>query len=81
MAKGTPETPAQDAVMEFVRDYKTSEHYDSDGNSPTYEEIANHLGVRPATAYGIVLKLIKRGKLRVNGRGKIVLGGKYLPPE
>ena len=73
------ESPSQDALLEFVRDYKQSD--EADGNSPTYEEIANALGVSTATAYTLVLRMIKRGSIRVNNRGKIVLGGKYLPPE
>lgn len=73
------ETPAQDAILEFVRDYKSSD--EADGNSPTYNEIAEALNVSVATAYNTVSRLIRHGKLKVNGRGKIVLGGKYYPPE
>lgn len=71
--------PAQDAILEYVSDYKqTSE---ADGNSPTYQEIAQALGVSSATAYNTVMRLVRHGKLRINKRGKIVLGGKYLPPD
>jgi Mn-dependent DtxR family transcriptional regulator len=73
------ESPTQDALLEFVRDYKQSN--EADGNSPTYEEIAEALGVNRTTAYNTVLRLIKRGKLSVNNKGKIRLGGKYIPPE
>lgn len=73
------ESPTQDALLEFVRDYKRSD--EADGNSPSYEEIAEALSITKATAYNTVLRLIKRGKLSVNNRGKIKLGGKYIPPE
>lgn len=71
--------PAQDAVLEFLRDYKRSD--DADGNSPTYQEIAEALGVTTATAYNTVLRLVRKGRVRINKRGKIALGGKYIPPE
>ena len=73
------EAPAQDAILEFVRDYKSSN--EMDGNSPTYGEIAEALGVSTATAYNTVSRLIRHGKLKINRRGKIVLGGKYLLPD
>lgn len=73
------ESPAQDAVLEFVRDYKSDD--ENDGNSPTYQDIADALGVSTTTAYNTVSRLIRRGKLQINLRGKIKLGGKYLLPE
>jgi len=73
------EAPAQDAILEYVRDYKSNP--ESDGNSPTYGEIAEAVGVSPATAYNTVMRLIRHGRLRINSRGKIVLGGKYLLPD
>jgi predicted transcriptional regulator len=73
------DSPTQDALLEFVRDYKQSN--EADGNSPTYEEIAEALGVNRTTAYNTVLRLIKRGKISINNKGKIKLGGKYIPPE
>ncbi len=73
------EAPAQEAVLEFVRDYKQTD--DADGNSPTYQEIAEALGVSTATAYNTVMRLVRHEKLKINSRGKIKLGGKYLPPE
>lgn len=73
------EAPAQDAVLEFVADYKATS--EADGNSPTYQEIAEALGVSSATAYNTVMRLVRHGRLRINKRGKIVLGGKYLPPD
>lgn len=73
------EAPAQEAILEFVRDYKQTD--DADGNSPTYQEIADALGVSTATAYNTVMRLIRHGKLSINSKGKIKLGGKYFPPE
>lgn len=69
--------PAQDAIFEFIRDYKRGE----DGNSPTYQEIAEALGVTTATAYNTVLRLVRRGVVKINKRGKISIGGTYIPPE
>lgn len=71
--------PAQDAVLEFLRDYKASS--DADGNSPTYEEIADALGISQSTAYNTVSRMVRRGIVKINKRGKIALGGKYIPPE
>lgn len=73
------QAPAQDAILEYVADYKQTD--ENDGNSPTYQEIADALGVATATAYNTVMRLVRHGKLRINNRGKIVLGGKYFPPE
>jgi len=71
--------PAQDAVLEFLRDYKKSD--DADGNSPTYEEIAEALGISQSTAYNTVLRMVRRGIVKINKRGKIAIGGRYIPPE
>jgi Mn-dependent DtxR family transcriptional regulator len=71
--------PSQAALLEFVRDYKQSD--DADGNSPTYQEIACALGVSPQTAYNLALRLVAKGILKFNKNRKLILGGKYIPPE
>jgi DNA-binding IclR family transcriptional regulator len=68
----------QDAILEFLFDYKRSQ----DGNSPTYQEIADALGKRPANVYRYVQSMCARGLIRLNHRGKIVVvGGKYITPD
>ncbi|MCZ2078453.1 MAG: hypothetical protein LC130_26075 [Bryobacterales bacterium] len=77
MARQRP-TPMQDAIVEFLTDYKRL----NDGNSPTYQEIADALGKRPANIYRYVQSLCMKGVIALNHRGKIVLvGGKYIPPD
>lgn len=78
MARRNREAPAQERLLEFLRDYKQSP--DADGNSPTYEECAEALGVSVATIYNTASRMIRRGTIRMNGRGKLVLGGRYIPP-
>jgi Mn-dependent DtxR family transcriptional regulator len=71
--------PSQDKVLQFLRDYKADE--ENDGNSPTYQQIAEALEISQGTAYTLVLRMVKRGVVKVNRRGKITLGGKYIPPS
>lgn len=73
-------TPTQDRIVIFVRDWKGNPV--NDGNSPTYQDIADGLGISITTAYTAIQKLIRRGRLKVNTKGKLVLpGGTYLVPE
>jgi hypothetical protein len=70
--------PCQDAILEFMRDYKAAP--ENDGNSPTYEEIATALGVSVPAIYTACLRLVGHGTLRFNRSRKLVLGGKWIPP-
>lgn len=75
----TREAPLQDAIMEFLRDWKANPV--NDGNSPTYQDIATALGKKTSRIYDRVQRLCNRGELNINDRGKIVLGGQYILPE
>ncbi|MBX3083929.1 MAG: winged helix-turn-helix transcriptional regulator [Anaerolineae bacterium] len=73
-------TPTQDRIVAFMRDWKANPV--NDGNSPTYQDIADGLGISITTVYTAIQKLIQRGKLKQNTKGKLVLpGGMYLVPE
>ena len=73
-------TPTQDRIVAFMRDWKGNPV--NDGNSPTYQDIADGLGISITTVYTAIQKLIRRGKLKINMKGKLVLpGGTYLVPE
>lgn len=71
----------QEQIIEFVRDYKQDP--ENDGNSPTYQEIAQALGKKwRANIYRYVQSLERKGLINVNKRGKLrLIGGKYIPPE
>lgn len=71
--------PVQDEILEFLRDYKRDPN--NDGNSPTYDEIAEALDRWPGTVHRYCQSMERRGVIRFNQRGKIVLpGGRYLAP-
>lgn len=71
--------PIQEAILEYLRDYKRDP--ENEGNSPTYSEIAEAIGQYPADIHNRVQRMEKLGLVKVNQRGRINLGGKYLPPE
>ena len=77
--KTTRDAPLQAAIVECVRDWKADPA--NDGNSPTYQDIAEKLGKRRSRIHEKVQRLIVLGELKINQHGKIVLGGKYLLPE
>jgi hypothetical protein len=73
-------TPIQDAILEFLRDWKRNP--ENDGNSPTFEQIAKGIGKYRSDVRNRVLSMEKNGLIRINKYGKIALpGGKYLLPE
>lgn len=73
-------SPLQDAILEFLRDWKRDE--ENDGNSPSYSDIARALAKYPANIHRYVGSMERKGLVRINRRGKITLpGGKYIPPE
>ena len=73
-------TPTQDRILVFMRDWKSNPV--NDGNSPNYKDIADGLGISLTTVYTAIQKLIRRGKLKINMKGKLVLpGGTYLVPD
>jgi len=73
-------TPTQDRIVAFMREWKANPV--NDGNSPNYQDIADGLGISITTVYTAIQKLIQRGKLKQNTKGKLVLpGGTYLVPE
>ena len=72
--------PIQEAILEFLRDWKHNP--ENDGNSPTYQQIADGIGKHRADVRNRILSMEKRGLVRINRHSKIVLvGGKYLLPE
>lgn len=71
-------SPVQDAILEFITDYKR----ENDGNSPSYQEIATAIGSCAANVYRYVQSLERKQAVSVNKKGKLTLpGGKYIPPE
>ena len=73
------DAPTQDAIMEFMSDYKRDPA--NDGNNPTYEEMAKALGVTVPAVYNACLRLVGHGVLKFNGNRKLIIGGKWIPPE
>jgi len=69
----------QDAIMDYLVDYKADPR--NDGNNPTYQEIANALGIRKEAVYQAALRLVGHGILRFNANRKLIVGGKWTPPE
>lgn len=69
----------QDAIMDYLIDYKANA--ENDGNNPTYQEIARALGISKEAVYQAVLRMIGHGTLRFNRVRKVVVGGKWTPPE
>ncbi len=75
-------TPTQKHILSFIITYKADPH--NDGNSPTYEEIAEALGFHKANVYRHCRKLEERGWLQINEQGKLTIPGgrwRYLPPR
>jgi len=73
------DTPIEDAILEFLRDWKNAPS--KDGNSPTYAQIATGVGKYPADVHKCVQAMVRKGKLQLNEDNKIALGGKYILPE
>jgi hypothetical protein len=73
-------TPTQDRIIAFMREWKANPV--NDGNSPVYQDIADGLGISLTVVYTAIQKLIRRGRLSINTKGKLVLpGGTYLLPD
>ncbi|MFN8418894.1 MAG: helix-turn-helix domain-containing protein [Anaerolineae bacterium] len=73
-------TPTHKAILNFIIDYKADPQHD--GNSPSYDEIAEKLGIHRATVYRHCQKLEERGWLQINAQGKLILPGgrwRYTP--
>lgn len=73
-------TPTQNAILRFIIGYKADPQHD--GNSPSYDEIAETLGIHRATIYRHCQKLEERGWLQINAQGKLILPGgrwRYAP--
>lgn len=67
----------QEAVMAFLLEYKQDRR--NDGNSPTYAEIAAGIGRSVMRVAQIVQRLVAKGELTINERGKIcVPDGQYI---
>lgn len=65
----------QAQIIEFVTDYKVA----NDGNSPTYQEIAQHFHFSISAAQRHIRKLVCAGILRQDKRGRILLvGGQWV---
>lgn len=70
-------TPKQLQIMNFIRDYRASNH-----TSPTLEEIGASLGVHRVTVHQHVAALVKKGairKLPQRSRSIEILDREYLP--
>ncbi len=77
MTKRRRPTPAQDALLTFIIEYKIA----NDGLLPSYAEMAQRLGISTNAAYQAALRLVGRGKLKFNHNRKLILGGTYVPPQ
>lgn len=61
--------PTQDAIFQFVLEYKR-EH---NGNSPTYQEIANALELNTKTVYARVQRMVVLQRLALDNNRRIVI--------
>lgn len=62
--------PKQDAIMQFIIDYKR----DHNGAPPTYQEIADELGIcSKKNAYNLVQRLVIKGRLALDDKRRIVV--------
>jgi len=77
MARRNYETYMQDAIYEFIEDYKRA----NDGNSPTYEEIGIGVKCNRSNAYRYVQIMASKKRLDILSSGRINLRGEYIPPE
>jgi hypothetical protein len=74
------DTPLQDAIEEFLRDWKRDPQ--NDGNSPTYEQIGKALDKHKANIQRSVVAMARSGRIKINPNGKMCLpDGKYILPE
>lgn len=73
------DTPLEDAIIEFLQDWKKNP--ENDGNSPTYEQIAAAVGRYPANVSRAVNAMHRKGMVRINKYRKICLNGKYILPD
>lgn len=62
-------SPTQDRIFQFVVDYKR-EH---NGNSPTYQEIADEMELSKVTVYNRVMRLVVRMRLELDENRRIVV--------
>jgi len=62
--------PVQEAILHYLDAYKSDPK--NDGNNPTYQEIADALGKQPSHVYDACMKLVVRGDLQLNDRGKLI---------
>lgn len=67
----------QDAIYEFIEDYKRA----NDGNSPTYEEIGKGVKCDRSNVYKHVQRMAAKRRLDILSSGRINLRGQYIPPE
>ena len=65
--------------MDYLIDYKADLR--NDGNNPTYQEIAKALGISKEAVYQAALRMIGHGVLHFNANRKLIVGGKWTPPE
>jgi DNA-binding MurR/RpiR family transcriptional regulator len=73
-------SPLHRAILNFIIKYKAEPA--NDGNSPSYEDIATGLGTYKSNIYRACRKLQKRGLLKINQHGKLIIpGGQYQPPR
>ena len=71
-------SPTQDAILEFITDYKLAH----DGNSPSHLEIARAINKPRGNVYRFLLAMAHRRIIAMEVGGKIALpGGRYIPPE
>jgi Mn-dependent DtxR family transcriptional regulator len=72
--------PVQDAILEFLRDYKRDP--ENDGNSPSFQDIAAAIGKYRSDVRKRIIEMERYGWVKINAKGKIVLiGGKYILPD
>ena len=62
-------SPTQDRIFAFIVDYKR----DHNGNSPTYQELADALELSKVTVYNRVMRLVVRGRLDLDENRRIVV--------
>lgn len=65
------EAPVQTAIVEFIIDYKRDKK--NDGNTPTYQEIADAIGRDLSHVHKMCMRLVARKVLELNERGKLIV--------
>lgn len=62
---------SQDKIVQFIIEFKRDRQ--NDGNTPTYQEIADGVGLSLSVVYRACTRLVMRDALKLNDRGKLTV--------